>query len=166
MNTNQKIVITCLAAILVVLIIVIACFAGTKKEPQVNDFVAPAVEQTAVVGVPTNVDAALNYQSFSVEDKMTIGLCGNLMFKEDNTVDVYFTSDASNTFLTKMKLLDEAGNVLGESGLISPGEYVQSIVLINPPKSSTTVVAKILTYEEETYYSQGSVTVQVMLNVE
>ena len=97
---------------------------------------------------------------------MTIGLCGNLTVKDDNTVDIYFTSDIGNQFWAKIKLFDEAGNLLGESGLIKAGEYVQSVKLTNPPETSETVIAKILTYEEDTYYSKGSVTAQLMLNVE
>ena len=166
MNKTQKLVITCFAAIFIVLLIVIGCVAGKQSEPEVSDFVPPSFEQTAVVGTPTDVDPSLNYQTFSVEDKMTVGMCGNLTLEEDNTVDIYFTSDATNPFWAKVRLLDEDGNILGESGLIRAGEYVPSVTLTNPPKKSAMVIAKILTYEEDTYYSQGSVTAQVMLNVE
>ena len=166
MNKNQKLIITGLATIFIVLIIVIGCVASKQSEPEVSDFVAPTFEQTAVVGTPIEVDSSLNYQTFSVEDKMVIGMCGNLTLEEDNTVDIYFTSDATNPFWAKVRLLDEDGNILGESGLIRAGEYVPSVTLTNPPRKSAMVIAKILTYEEETYYSKGSVTAQVMLNVE
>ena len=166
MSKIQKIVITSLATILVILIASILILAGKKKEPIVGDFEAPAFDPQATVGVPENLDESLNFQMFSVEDKMRVGMCGNLTLKEDSTVDIYFTSDASNTFWAKVRLLDADGNVLGESGLIKAGEYVKVVHIDNPPKASTSVIAKILTYEENTYYSKGSVAAQVIMNVE
>lgn len=166
MNKNQKFIIACMAVVLAVMLVVLGVLINRQTEPEVTDFVAPTFEQTAMTGVPEDVDAGLNYQTFSVEDQMIFGMCGNLTLSDDNTVDVYFTSDASNSFWSKIRLLDEKGNVLGESGLIRAGEYVQSVTITNPPKESCTVIAKILTYEEETYYSKGSVTAQIILNIE
>lgn len=165
MNKKQKMVIMCLSAVLIAIIAALIWASGREKEPKVNEFVAPEFEQQAVAGIPEELEESLNYQTFSVEDKMTFGMCGNLTLSEDGTVDIYFTSDASNTFWSKVKLLDEEGNILGESGLIKAGEYVKTVEITNPPAESIPVIAKILTYEEETYYSEGSATAQIVLNV-
>ncbi len=166
MNKNQKLVIVCMVAIFAVLIIAIGLLSGRQREPEVAEFVPPSFEQTAVVGIPENLDPALNYQSFTVEEKLFVGMCGNLVLKEDNTVDIYFTLDSKNTCLAKVKLLDEKGNVLGESGLLRSGQYVPMVELSDPPKNSCPIIAKILTYEEDTYYSEGTVSAQLVLNVE
>lgn len=166
MNKKQKIVIAGLAVILVGLIIAIGCLSNRQIEPIVNDFVAPEFDGGAVSGIPSGVEKDLDYRTFSVEEKIHIGMCGNLKLKDDNTVDIYFTSDSRNTFWSKIKLMDGDGNLLGESGLIKPGEYVQTVMLTNPPKKSMSIAAKVLTYEENTYYSKGSVPVQMYLNVE
>lgn len=165
MNKKQKLVIKCLSIILIAIIAAIIWASGREKEPQVNEFVPPEFEQQAVAGVPEGLEESLNYQTFAVEDKMTFGMSGNLTLTENNTVDIYFTSDTGNSFWSKVRLLDEEGNILGESGLIKAGEYVKTIEITNPPAESKSVIAKILTYEEETYYSEGSATAKVVLNV-
>lgn len=165
MNKAQKIVLISLSAILLVMISLIVVLKGRQGTPIVGDFVAPQFEQTAVVGVPTDIDPSLNFQDMKVEDKINVGMCGNLTLKDDGTVDVYFTSYSENAFWAKVKMYDADGNLLGESGLIKAGEYVKSIKLTNPPEESTAIITKVLTYEEETYYSKGSVSAQMMLNV-
>ena len=46
--------------------------------------------------------------------------------------------------------------VLGETGLIRPGEYVQSIKYDQLPGQDTNIVLKVMAYEPETYHSAGS----------
>ena len=58
----------------------------------------------------------------------------------------------------KVRVLNSDGNILGESGLIRPGEYVQSVALQTIPSSGSAVALKIMAYEPETYYSAGTVT--------
>jgi len=64
-----------------------------------------------------------------------------------------------------VRLSDTEGNVLGETGLIRPGEYVQRVRLVSPPQMTTDVVLTVMSYEPETYYSMGSVTLYTSLLV-
>lgn len=64
-----------------------------------------------------------------------------------------------------MRILDEAGNILGESGLLRPGEYVRAVRLEKIPKQPTPVSLKIMAYEPETYYSAGSAVLKTTLKV-
>ena len=52
---------------------------------------------------------------------------------------------------------------LGVSDYLS-GEYVEHIALTAAPESSR-AIAKILTYEPETWYSMGSATAEIMLQI-
>ena len=60
-------------------------------------------------------------------------------------------------------MLDAEGNVLGETGLLEPGQYVRSLRLDTVPKKDGLVTARILTYEPDTYYSLGSANAQIIL---
>ena len=62
-----------------------------------------------------------------------------------------------------MRLLDKDENVLGESGLIRPGEYVQSIALDNTPQDTISVTLKIMAYEPSTYRSAGAIALNTEL---
>lgn len=168
MNKLQKMVLFILSGILVIMLgvlIVRTNDAANSTEPRIGDFIAPEFDVNAVTGKPENIDTILNYQNIVIEDRISVSMCGNL-FVEEGTVDVYFTSDENNDFHAKVKIYSFDGKLLGETGLIKPGEYVESIVLDTVPEASTSVIAKILTYEPNTYYSKGSINATIVLNVE
>ena len=67
--------------------------------------------------------------------------------------------------LSRIILLDETGAELGSSGLLKPGEYVQSVALERIPPKSSSILAKILSYEPQTYYSMGSASAEIYLHI-
>ena len=60
-------------------------------------------------------------------------------------------------------MLDEDGEVLGETGLIRPGEYVQAVTFDAIPVSGTAISMKVMAYEPETYHSAGAVTLNTTI---
>jgi hypothetical protein len=56
--------------------------------------------------------------------------------------------------------------MIGESGLIKPGEYVESVAISLVPTKNTSIFAKVLSYEKETYYSMGTTSGELILRVE
>ena len=52
-------------------------------------------------------------------------------------------------------MLDSKGNILGQTGLISPGQYVKSVKFDVLPKDGDEITLKLMGYEPETYYSTG-----------
>ena len=57
----------------------------------------------------------------------------------------------------KLRVLDETGTVLAETGLIRPGEYLQRVEFSQTPSPGEKLQLKIMAYEPETYFSAGSV---------
>lgn len=125
---------------------------GIEKNA-IGDFVPPEFDSTAQTGLPVVPDGLgwkeLNAQVFSV------GICGKFTVINDNA-DVWFYNSFENTVWMKLRVLDENGNTLGETGLIKPDEYVQSVTLTTIPADGTAVVLKFMTYEPDTYYSAGA----------
>lgn len=62
-------------------------------------------------------------------------------------------------------MLDKDGKVLGETGLVKPGQYVQPLTLDTVPKQTETVKVKIMAYEPETYYSAGAASLNTKLTI-
>ena len=62
-------------------------------------------------------------------------------------------------FTNLCMIYDGAGNILGETGLIRPGEYVRSVNLTALPQPDAEVSYKIMSYEPDTYFSCGAVIV-------
>ena len=78
--------------------------------------------------------------------KATRPTCGSPTRKE-------ITFGSSCGFWMKM------GEILGETGLIRPGEYVQSVTFDTVPAPGATISMKLMAYEPETYHFPGAVPV-------
>lgn len=164
MDKQQKIIISIMSVILLAFIVTTAfILIDRRNETVMGEFEAPPFDENAVSGVP-DVDAWLNYREINVAEGFAFSMCGNLTLSDSGCV-VYFTSPSNNAVWLLMKLYDEEGNVLGQSQIVRPGEYVECIALSKRPKTSTAVKVKILSYEPETYYSQGSAEASFIINV-
>ena len=133
---------------------------GKAPEVVVTDFTSPPFEAAAVSGQPEAADESL-YGTLPLSDEVTVSLCSSPVVT-DGAAQVFFTSPEENTAWVMLRLLDAEGNLLGETGLLRPGEYVESVTLVREPEHGQ-AIARILTYEPDTYYSMGSANAQIML---
>ena len=78
--------------------------------------------------------------------------------------DIVYDEASDFGYISVKQLLDAKGNLLGETGVLRPGEYVEFVSLTSLPKKAE-VVARILTYEPDTYYSMGSASAEIMLDI-
>jgi len=99
----------------------------------------------------------------NVEQGFDIKLCGRL-FAQNNTVDIYLTNPASNNVWMMTEVQDENGKVLAKSGIIKPGEYVQSVALVkNVTAAETNVKIVVIGYAPDSYASRGMVGMKTTL---
>ena len=156
MKKHKKNYILPLAAVLCVLSLAVMVFVLTRQEVQteMGEFTPPPFDAAAVIGSPSVPDG-LGWQELDAQAYI-VGICGKFI-PNGNTADVWLTNPVSNTVWLKVRVLDEKGNALGETGLIKPGEYVQSVELDTVPKAGTPIVLKIMAYQPDTYYSEGAV---------
>lgn len=145
-----------LAVVLCVLSLAVMVFALTRQEVQteMGEFTPPPFDSSAVVGSPAVPDN-LGWQELDAQ-AYKVGICGKVIPK-DSVADIWLTNPESNTVWLKVRVLNEKGNNLGETGLIKPGGYVQSVRLDTVPKAGTPIVLKIMGYQPDTYYSEGAV---------
>ena len=154
-----------LAAVLCVLSLAVMVFALTRQNTQtvMGEFTPPPFDSTAVVGSPAVPDG-LGWQELDAR-VYKVGICGKFIPK-GNSADIWLTNPESNTVWLKVRVLDEKGNTLGETGIIKPGEYVQSVELDNVPKAGKPIVLKIMAYQPDTYYSEGAVSLNTTISEE
>ena len=153
-----------LACAFAVTVMIIALCTPKETEPQ--PFTPPPFDDNATVGVPTVPDD-LGYGILYREGmSFRVGICGKLNVSADTT-DVYLTNPAENIVWLKIRVFDADGNVVGESGLIRPGEYLKSISLNVPPDAigTTALVVKVMSYEPDTYLSMGSITLTPKVSI-
>ena len=130
---------------------------GGKKQAE---FTPPPFEDSAMSGVP-GPDGANGYRELDCE-VYKIGVSGDVIL-ENGALDVYLTNLEENNVWLKLRVLDEDGNILGETGLIRPGEYVRSVKIQKAPPLGSPIHIKVMGYEPETYYSAGAVTLTTTL---
>ena len=165
MKKQMKNYILPLAAVLCAVSLAVMVFALTRQEVQteMGEFTPPPFDGGAVVGSPTVPDG-LGWKELDAK-VYKAGICGKFIPK-GNTADVWLTNPESNTVWLKVRVLDEKGNTLGETGIIKPGEYVQSVELDNVPKAGKPIVLKIMAYQPDTYYSEGAVSLNTTISEE
>lgn len=137
------------------LVVMVAALAFSGGEPESVTFTPPIFDENAVQGTP-DVPENLGWSEVDAQ-VYKASICG-VVTVEDGKADVWFTNPENNTVWLKLRVLDANGNTLGETGLIRPGEYVQSVVFETTPKNGDSIGLKLMAYEPETYYSAGSAT--------
>ena len=163
MNKNKKNIKSAKALLPVYILLILAALAlivmiialSLSEKEEIGEFIPPEFDAAAVKGMP-DVPDDLGYSS-PYQDGMAyrFSVCGKIMSGDIATV--YFTSDEENEIHIKLRILDEDGNILGESGLIRGGEYIKDIRLSRSIKSGEKIKLKVMGYEPDTYYSAGSV---------
>ena len=123
-------------------------------------FTPPPFDASAQAGIPEDIPGfeMLDAQSFQAG----LLVMPNL---EGNQLHVYFANPAENSCNLRLRVMDEGGRILGQSGLIRPGEFIQAVTLEQTVENGATVIFKLMAYEPETYYSAGAVTVTTRLQI-
>lgn len=159
-KTNKTVPVLCGVFAVVLIVMSAALIFGRKHKTA--EFTPPSFDPAAVAGVPT-VPESLGYISPYQEGMgYRFSVCGNVM-TEGNTATVYLTNPAENEVWLKLRVLDENDNILGETGLIRPGEYVKDVALTEDLSAGTKIKLKIMGYEPETYFSAGSATLNTAI---
>ena len=145
----------CILSVLCVLSLgamTLALLPGTETAA----FTPPPFDPAAEAGTPAVPDG-LGYRTLDA-GAFRVALCGEIV-TEGSDATVYLTNPPDGDAWLKVRILNEKGEILGESGLIRPGEYVRNIRLNQLAAPGTPIVLKVMAYEPETYHSRGAVTV-------
>ncbi len=141
-----------------VIIMVLSLIFGRKSQ-EAAAFTPPPFEPSAVFGTP-NVPEDLGYSSpYASGMSYRFSVCGKVKTVHTEAT-VYLTNPEGNAVWLKLRVLDDNGNMLGETGLIKPGEYVQTVRLSRELSSGTTIKLKIMGYVPDTYQSAGATTLE------
>ena len=115
-------------------------------------FEPPPFEPAALAGKP-EVPVGLGYQELDAQ-AFRVGLCGEFRTR-DGMAEVWFTNPQGNDVWLRLRVVDEEGNLLGQTGLLMPGEYVRYVAL-SEATPEMKIGMKVMAYEPETYHSAGA----------
>ena len=160
---NSNSVLIAFICIVSLAIVVVAVIIGINLQPS-KEFVPPKFDSQASVGMPTVADN-MGYREVYM-DGMSFSsyVCGEVNIV-NGKADIYFTNPEKNTLWMKLRIFDAAGNVIAETGLIKPNEYIKTVNFDKIPSNNSTIIMKIMSYEPDTYYSGGAVTLSTVAKV-
>ena len=125
------------------------------------EFIPPPFEAAAQSGMPAVAD-----ESWTQIDRegmnFSAHVCGKVVLN-GTSADLYFTNDDGNQVWLKLRILDEEDNILAETGLLKPNEFVRTVTFDTVPENSANIKLKIMAYEPDTYYSAGAVTLNTTI---
>ena len=141
---------------------VIMMVVTLKRTDPVVLFTPPPFDPTAESGIP-DVPSGMGYQELDVQ-VFRVSLSGEIHVR-DGAAGVWLANPEGNNVWLKVRILDQEGSILGESGLLRSGEYVQWVETgeIQP---GSTVILKVMAYEPETYHSAGALAFHAPIVVE
>lgn len=161
MSKKEKYILCGIATILLVMLAILGIVtikytnksSNTETSIYIAPFVAPDFDANAVEGIPKNIDEP-SYQDMKMED-FSFKIFGEPKIENDELV-LYLTNLEENPSWMKVRIYDENGNVLGESGIVRNGEYLRNVHINSAMTTGQTVVARMFFYEPETYMSMGA----------
>ena len=143
------------------LIVMIVALLQPQKPKVV--FTPPSFAETAVQGSP-DVQETYEYTEFYQQGMAYRVKMNATVSLEGTDAIVYFTNPSENNAWLRLRIMDETGAVLGESGILRPGEYIRSVTLSRTLPVGASIHLKVMGYEPETYHSIGAVTINSIIN--
>ncbi len=155
-NRNLAIsVAVCVISVVVMIVVLL------NPKSSTGEFVPPEFDVSAQIGTP-DVPDNLGWQELDAK-AYKVSVCGKVI-PNGKEADVWLTNPQSNTVWLKLRVLDENENILGETGIVKNGEFVQSVTFDSVPKKGKKIVLKIMAYQPDTYYSEGAITLDTTIN--
>lgn len=153
MNKLNKLLIIIISILIAILLFVL--FNDDKYNK-------PHFDKNAIKGIPLIENNY--YQQIDVTDGYSFKLYNDLSIK-NNKLNLYFTSLDTNKYYLKLRIYDLSNNtIIAETGLLKPGYYLKNIEISNI-KSEKDVIIKVMSYNPDTYFSEGVVNLKSVIKV-
>lgn len=162
---KEKSLIITLVSVCLVMLVAMCVILAVTAEPPKQPFVPPEFDAAAVTGTPQVPDGMGYSEIYRQGMSFKASVCGEVRIR-DGVASVYLTSPEENTLWLKLRILDSDGNILGETGLIKPGQYVEKITFTKLPKNGEGITLRLMSYQPDTYYSGGSVNLTTVATLE
>ena len=162
----KKVVIPILSVCCLISVLSMIYALSINSNSYQTEFIPPDFEMAAQTDTPT-IPSYLEWSEIS-HDGMTfkVGISGKIIVKKDNYADIFLLNNEENNVWLKLRVFDENNNILGETGLLKPGEYVKSINFSESVIVGQKIKLKIMSYQPETYYSEGEIVLNTIIKSE
>lgn len=150
MKKNKNIIILITILILLVGIIVLLLINIKNK----STFKKPNFDSNATTKIPEKLDYKASV--IDISEGYSIYIDG-IPHLDKNNLNINFISIEDNNVWIKIRILDEETNIIAESGLIKPGQYLKNVTLKKKISSKDNITYVIIGYEIGSYLSAGTI---------
>lgn len=159
MKKNLLVLIVALAVVCAVSIGVMIYALG-RYEPKQAPFVPPEFDAAAVKGTLEKTDElkSLGWSTVRADGLPYVAQVCGIVLIEEQEADLWFYNLPESEAWLKLRITDSKGKIVAETGLIKPGEYLQTVRFNRDFDDDEAISMKIMGYEPETYMSAGAVT--------
>ena len=149
--------------IIPIIVIVSLISIGLIVFTLVARFKPPGHDDSAKKGAPTVSEDYL-YGTATTEYGYSLQMASNLYQQQNGDVNIYFTNPISNNVLLRCEIIDkDTGKTLYDMGYINPGEYIESINNSSVDNKKYDVIAKVYAYTDESFTSEGTTELSLIL---
>lgn len=150
MKNNKSITILIVILIILVLII-IALLINIKNK---SAFIKPKFDKNVSIEMPEHID----YKSATINISKNYSIyIDGMPTIENNDLIINFISMEDNNVWIKVRVLNEKEQIVAESGVLKPGEYLRSIKTTKKLSKNNKLTYVIIGYEVDTYLSAGTI---------
>lgn len=160
-NIRKKMI--CLIGIgsLLIAMVVVLFYSALSKRFQEEAFSVPKFHENAS-NIEDDFVELETYGILMVQEGYQIGICGQPNY-QDGKIAVGFTNCTENSVWMQLCILNKKRELLYQTGLIRPGEWIKEIDVGDSVKNNQEVILQICGYEPESYYSVGEVCLETIL---
>lgn len=142
----------------------VACVIGVTWFSHNIPYTPPEYEVSAIVGEPNPTEDFL-YGGMDTAYNFRVQMATNLYQQENGSVKVFFTNVEENDVNLMCEIIDEeTEKTLYKSGVVRPGEYVESLEPVEKfSNEAKDIMIKIYAFEPEDWYSAGTIEIGSVL---
>ena len=156
MKNNKLLIILCTILAILAIVIVGLLFSIKSKE----SFKKPDFDSNV-----TEIPSDLDYQKsvLNILDGYSIYISPNPKIVDDDCLKIDFLSVSTNNVYVKVRILDSENNIIGETGILKAGDYLEKVKLSKSVKVNDNITYKIMGYDQDNYTSAGSVSLNTRI---
>ena len=164
-----------LYVLILVIVAIISC--GMFYIAENISYKPPKAEENALAGLPEPKESFM-FSTIETDYGFSINMAANLYMQEDGALFVYFTNVEENDVRMMCEIVQEGTETtLYKTGILNPGEYVEKLdpvivvgntTRLNNPvteieNEKKDIIIRIYAFEEENWYSAGTVEITSLL---
>lgn len=156
MKKNKiTIVLSTILIILISIIIFLLININSKKQFKKPEFANAA----------TSIPEKLEYKekAIKVSEGYSLYIDPIPKLDQNDNLSINLVSLEENKIWIKVRILNAKEEIIGETGLIKPGEYLEKVQINQQLSENDQITYKIMGYEKDTYRSAGTISLNTRI---